>query len=239
MKKLQSEVLTNVRVVFVIPAFNEEAVIFSTIQPIVTAGHAVVCVDDASIDATSEMASKAGATVVRHLINAGQGASLQTGFDFITQRANLFKGSEFVVTFDADGQHSLDDLDRFLEAFRVHSDLDIVLGSRFLSLAFKGSRSKYFLLKTMAFISRFTLGVKLTDRHNGFRVIKKDKVHFFQLKSAGYEHADEFIHIISKNQLKYSEVATDINYTEYSIAKGQPIINGFKILFDRLISGWK
>ena len=195
--------------------------------------------DDASSDATGENASKAGAIVVRHLINAGQGASLQTGFDFISQRAEFFEGIDYVVTFDADGQHSLSDLGRFLESFRDRSDLDIVLGSRFLALEFRGSLSKRLVLKTMAYISKYTLGIKLTDRHNGFRVIKKNKLQYFALKSPGYEHADEFLHIISQNQLTYAEVATDINYTQYSVAKGQPIINGFKILFDRLLNGWK
>jgi glycosyltransferase involved in cell wall biosynthesis len=226
-------------VVFVIPAFNEADVIFSTIQPVVIAGHKVICIDDASNDATGHAASEAGATVIRHLINSGQGASLQTGFDFILQRSVNFEDAKYVVTFDADGQHSLSDLERFLNAFKNRPDLDIVLGSRFLSLKFKGSRSKKILLKTMASVSKYTFGIKLTDRHNGFRVIRKDKLHYFQLKSPGYEHADEFLHIISRNHLEYLEVATDINYTEYSVSKGQPVINGFKIVFDRLINGWK
>jgi glycosyltransferase involved in cell wall biosynthesis len=231
--------MANNLAVFVIPAFNEAEVILETILPIVTAGHKVVCVDDASSDATGDVAVKAGAIVVRHMINAGQGASLQTGFDFINQKANCFQGIEHIVTFDADGQHSLSDVQRFLEAFEKQPDLDIVLGSRFLSLEFKGSGSKRFVLKLMAYISKYTMGVKLTDRHNGFRMIKKSRLNDFRLKSPGYEHADEFLHIISQKKLKYTEVATDINYTDYSVAKGQPIINGFKILFDRFINGWK
>ena len=225
--------------VFVIPAFNEEEVIFDTIHPIVLAGFNVVCVDDASSDATSEEATKAGALVVKHLINAGQGASLRTGFDFIAQNVDDFKNIDYVVTFDADGQHSLGDVGRFLDAFNKSPKLDVVLGSRFLSLEFKGSRFKYFILKTMAYVSRYTMGMKITDRHNGFRVIKRDKLHHFKLTSPGYEHADEFLHIISQQKLAYTEVATDINYTDYSVAKGQPLINGFRILFDRFINGWK
>ena len=231
--------MSYVPVVFVIPAFNEERVIFETIQPIVMAGHRVVCVDDASSDSTSYQAARAGAIVVRHLINSGQGASLQTGFNFIAQRIADFEDADYVITFDADGQHSLSDLPQFIEAFEVQPDLDIVLGSRFLSLEFKGSLFKSFVLKTMAYISQFTLGIKLTDRHNGFRAIKKNKLHHFRLNSPGYEHADEFLYIIAHDHLKYVEVATDIKYTEYSLAKGQPIINGFKILFDRFLSGWK
>lgn len=225
--------------VFVIPAFNEEAVIYKTIEPIVNAGYKVVCVDDASKDKTSFYARKAGAIVVRHLINAGQGASLQTGFDYIRQSSSEFEDTDFVVTFDADGQHSLKDIEGFMEVFISVPDLDIALGSRFLSSTFKGSRLKSLVLKTMASISKYTMGIKLTDRHNGFRVIRKSSLARFEIISPGYEHADEFIHLIAKHKLKYVEVATDIIYTEYSKAKGQPIINGLKILFDRFLSGWK
>jgi glycosyltransferase involved in cell wall biosynthesis len=231
--------MTTGSIVFVVPAYNEAGMVFQTIRPIIEAGHSVVCIDDASSDGTGQLALEAGAIVVRHFINAGQGASLQTGFDFIAHKAGQFKDIKYVVTFDADGQHSLDDVERFLEAFKINPNLDIALGSRFLSLGFKGSRSKSFVLKTMAHISRYTLGIKLTDRHNGFRVIKKDKLHHFQLNGSGYEHADEFLHIISHQNLEYTEVATNINYTDYSVAKGQPMINGVKILFDRLINGWK
>jgi glycosyltransferase involved in cell wall biosynthesis len=226
-------------IVFVIPAFNECGVIFQTIQPIVHAGYRVICVDDGSADDTAKLAHDAGAHVVRHLINAGQGASLQTGFQFILQLTKEFSKVDYVVTFDADGQHTLADLETFISAFENDPDLVIVLGSRFLASNFLGSHLKSFVLKTMAYISKYTLGIKLTDRHNGFRVIRKNKLAVFQINSPGYEHADEFIHLISKHNLKYREVATDVRYTEYSLAKGQPIINGVKILFDRLINGWK
>lgn len=231
--------MPNSTAVFVIPAFNEEQVINETIAPIIDAGFMVICVDDASVDNTNKEALKAGAFVIRHLINAGQGAALQTGFDFILQSGSLFEDISYVVTFDADGQHSLKDVESFFEAFDVSPELDVVLGSRFLSLKFKGSGLKKLALKTIAFMSQYTLGLKLTDRHNGFRVIRKEKLELFQILSPGYDHADEFLHIISKNGLRFIEVPTDICYTDYSVAKGQPLINGFKILFDRLINGWR
>ncbi len=226
-------------VVFVIPCFNEGEVIFDTLRPIIDAGHKVVCVDDASHDQTKEIASKAGAIVIKHMINAGQGASLQTGFDYILQSPHIFSKSDFVATFDGDGQHSLADLGNFLKVFEGNPHLDIALGSRFLGSEFQGSKNKYYILKTMAFVSKFTIGIHVTDRHNGFRLIRKESLALFNLKSPGYEHADEFLHIISKYQLKYTEVATNIQYTKYSLSKGQPIINGFKMLFDRFMNGWK
>jgi glycosyltransferase involved in cell wall biosynthesis len=231
--------VSNSLILFVIPAFNEGQVIYQTIKPIINAGYKVVCVDDGSTDDSAELASKAGAYVVKHMINSGQGASIQTGFQFIMQSPEKFADAEYVVTFDADGQHSLSDLAGFILAMEKDPDLDIVLGSRFVSTNFMGSRLKFYLLKLMAYISEYTLGVKLTDRHNGYRVIRKSKLGLFYIKSPGYEHADEFIYLISKNNLKYQEVATHIHYTEYSLSKGQPLINGVKMLFDRVINGWK
>ena len=226
-------------VVFVIPALNEAGIIRQTIEPIARAGYQVICIDDGSSDNTTELAREAGAFVIRHMINSGQGASLQTGFQFILQSPQEFSKVEFIVTFDADGQHSIIDLEKFISAFECTPALDVVLGSRFISPNFHGSRLKFSVLKTMAYISKYTMGIKLTDRHNGYRVIRKSKLDLFQIMSPGYEHADEFIHLISKHNLNYQEVATNIQYTEYSLAKGQPIINGVKMLFDRLINGWK
>ncbi len=226
-------------IVFVIPAFNEEKVVYQTIKPICQAGYRVVCIDDGSGDSTAQLSHEAGAYVIKHMINSGQGASLQTGVQFILQSPREFAQVDYVVTFDADGQHSLADLEAFVSAFEKDPDLDIVLGSRFLSSNFMGSRLKSYILKSMAYISKYTLGIKLTDRHNGYRVIRKSRLALFHIKSPGYEHADEFIHLISKHNLKYREVATSVQYTDYSIAKGQPVINGVKILFDRLINGWK
>lgn len=221
------------------PAFNEEKVIFNSIQPLTLAGHKVVCIDDCSTDKTSEEAVRAGAIVIRHFINSGAGASLQTGFNFISKSESLFADYKYVVTFDADGQHSLADLENFINAFRNNSELDIVLGSRFLGIKFQGPKIKFIILKTMASISKFTLGIKVTDRHNGYRVIKKDKLKNFHLVGPGYEHADEFLHAITKNSLNYTEVPTHIIYSQYSRAKGQPLINGFKMVIDRFLNGWQ
>ncbi len=117
-------------IVFVIPAFNEEKVIHQTIKPICQAGYRVICIDDGSGDSTAQLSREAGAYVIKHMINSGQGASLQTGFQFILQSTREFAQVDYVVTFDADGQHSLADLETFVSAFEKDPDLDIVLGSR-------------------------------------------------------------------------------------------------------------
>src|SRR5262249_55674272 len=110
----------------VVPAYNEAQVIGEVIAGLIAHFSRVVVVDDGSIDRTGEQARAAGATVLRHIINLGQGAALQTGIDYV-----LAQGSKFIATFDADGQHNPGDLIIMLERLE-ESGADVALGSRFL-----------------------------------------------------------------------------------------------------------
>src|SRR5690349_7050301 len=107
----------------VIAAFNEGAVIREVVREVVDAGWSVVVVDDGSRDDSAAKAKAGGATVLRHPINRGQGAALQTGIDYAIRR-----GARHIVTFDADGQHDAKDIPALVEAL---GDADIALGSRF------------------------------------------------------------------------------------------------------------
>src|SRR5262249_12664912 len=109
----------------VIAAYNEARVIAQVVGEVVRRGYHIVVVDDGSSDDTAAQ-SAAASMVVRHPINLGQGASLQTGIDYALQQ-----GAEFVVTFDADGQHRAADIERLVTALREVS-ADFALGSRFL-----------------------------------------------------------------------------------------------------------
>src|SRR5262245_37209857 len=99
------------QVYVVIPAYNEGSVISFVVGEVKQAGYAVVVVDDGSSDATAEEARTAGAVVINHPFNLGQGAALQTGIDYA-----LAQSAEVIVTFDADGQHRLSDISRLAEA---------------------------------------------------------------------------------------------------------------------------
>src|SRR6476661_9548960 len=110
----------------VIAAYNEASVIARVIADVRRCGLDVVIVDDGSADATAEIAERAGAVVVRHPVNLGQGAALQTGIEFALQR-----GADVIVTFDADGQHRAADIAGLIEALSEF-DADFALGSRFL-----------------------------------------------------------------------------------------------------------
>ena len=95
----------------VIPAYNEAPVVSRVVAELGRAGYAAVVVDDGSRDATADAAHAAGAAVVSHPFNLGQGAALQTGIDYA-----LARGAEVIVTFDADGQHRVSDISHLTEA---------------------------------------------------------------------------------------------------------------------------
>ena len=110
----------------VVPAFNEASVIGDVIADVRSVFDHVVCVDDGSRDDTATSRCGAGAHVVRHPVNLGQGAAIQTGVEYARSRP----GAAVFVTFDADGQHRVKDVVRMIDRLCAE-DLDIVVGTRF------------------------------------------------------------------------------------------------------------
>ena len=151
----------------VIAAFNEAGVIGRVIADVRRRGYSVVVVDDGSADATASVAGQAGAVVIRHPVNLGQGAALQTGIEFA-----LAEGADFVVTFDADGQHRTDDIGGLLKALTA-ADADFALGSRFLGASIDLPPVRRALLKAATLFTRLTTGLCVTDTHNGLRAMTR------------------------------------------------------------------
>lgn len=226
------ESLQSSDVLCIIPARNESEVIASVVDALIASGFLVLCVDDGSSDGTGEVAAQHGAMVLTHPINLGQGAALETGLDFVRRGYVKVK---LVATFDADGQHSVDDLRKMIEAFNVDSSLMVTLGSRFLDVPNDVPRIKRELLRLAAWIASFTLGLKLTDRNNGLRLFRSEAIELFHLRVPGYGHADEILRVIKKHKIRYVEVPVHILYTDYSKSKGQPLINAVRILFDHML----
>lgn len=217
------------RVLVVIPAYNEAASIGGVVRDVRGAGHAVAVVDDGSRDATGEVALRAGATVLRHPVNRGQGAAIQTGLRYAVGR-----GAEFVATFDADGQHEVAAIDRMVAALEASSG-DIALGSRFLGETVGMTASRRMLLKLAIGFTTLTEGVRLTDAHNGLRVMRGAAVARIRLQHDGMAHASEFIEQIRKLGLRYVEVPVTVRYTDYSRAKGQSAGNSAGIILELLL----
>jgi hypothetical protein len=111
------------RVFIVVPAYNEGQRLLRVLDDLARTPHAVVVVDDGSRDDTFEVARGRGVYALRHTINRGQGAALQTGISFA-----LREGADFIVTFDADGQHLASELDQLLAPVAA-GQCDVALGN--------------------------------------------------------------------------------------------------------------
>ncbi len=205
--------------------YNEAPVIGSVIEGLRIEFPNVVCVDDGSTDGSQQIARSAGAVVVQHPVNLGQGAALQTGIEFALQDSEM----NCLVTFDADGQHRVEDAKSMVE--RIEADeADVVLGSRFLDHRTKLSPAKRLVLKTAAVQSRLATGMNLTDAHNGLRAFNRYAASNINLTQNRMAHASELVHQLAELGPRWVEQPVEIIYTEYSKAKGQSLLNSVNIL---------
>jgi glycosyltransferase involved in cell wall biosynthesis len=210
----------------VIPAFNEAPVLAGVLRDLSPTGCQLVVVDDGSADGTFDAALWAGAAVVRHPVNLGQGAALQTGLSFA-----LRAGAEIIVTYDADGQHRVDDIQKLLNALRS-SGADFALGSRFLAGHAEMPFTRRLLLRAAIWLTRLTAGLRLTDTHNGLRAMTRRGAQTIKLRQNRMAHASEILDQIAASGLRYVEVPVTIDYTSYSLGKGQKSTAAFDILID-------
>lgn len=219
----------------VIPAYNEEKMIAETVRDVKKYCQNVVVVDDGSSDVTGSEAQAAGADVLRHLVNRGQGAALRTGINYALQQ-----GADIIVTYDADGQFEAAEIERICEPC-LKGECDIVLGSRFLREPppplLKGGEDhipflKNLVLKSAIFFTRVLTGLNLSDTHNGFRAISREAAEKMNIRQDRMAHSSEIIHEIARLKLQFKEISVIVKYTEYSKRKGQKISGALKILFD-------
>ncbi|MDL9937496.1 glycosyltransferase family 2 protein [Gordonia sp. ABSL1-1] len=221
---------TNDDVWLVVPVYNEGQVIREVIDHARQVFPNIVCVDDGSSDNSAAEIGATGAHLVRHPVNLGQGAAIQTGVEY----ARTQPGARYFVTFDADGQHQVDDVSAMIARLRTEP-VDIIVGTRFAD-----GRSasvpplRRMALRTIVFLSPRTRRLGLSDAHNGLRAFNKTVADQLDLLMAGMSHASEFVTLIDHHQWRVAEQPVTILYTEYSRAKGQSLINGVNIVADGL-----
>jgi len=213
----------------VVPAFNEGPVIGEVLERLAATSYNVVVVDDGSSDDTAQQAARYPVVVLRHACNLGQGAALQTGIRYALQRGR----ARYVVTFDSDGQHNPGEIERLVAPLRTGA-YDVVLGSRFLHAGgvVNIKPQKRALLKLAVLFTRVTTGLKVTDTHNGLRALTAEGAAKIQIVQNRMAHASEILSQIAARRLRYCEVPITITYTEYSLAKGQAILNSINIMWE-------
>jgi glycosyltransferase involved in cell wall biosynthesis len=219
--------VTNEDVWVVIPVYNEDQVIADVVERVRTTFPNVVCVDDGSADESATRIASTPAHLVRHSLNLGQGAALQTGLSYALARP----GAKYFVTFDADGQHQVSDAEHMVEVARS-GEADVVLGSRFLEQAQHVPWLKRAVLRTAVALSPTARKLQLTDAHNGLRVFTRSVVERLHISMNGMAHASEIVSFLANNDVRVQEVPVTILYTDYSKSKGQSLVNGVNILFD-------
>ncbi|MGB7869788.1 MAG: glycosyltransferase family 2 protein [Mycobacterium sp.] len=216
----------------VVPAFNEAGMIGEVIADLRSVFSNVVCVDDGSGDDTGEVALRAGAHLVRHPVNLGQGAAIQTGIEYARRQP----GAQVFATFDADGQHQVKDLVTMIDRLGT-GDVDLVIGTRFGPGVSRPPLLKRVVLQTATRLSPRGRKLGLTDTNNGLRVFNKTVADGLDITMNGMSHATEFIMLIAENRWRVAEEPVEVLYTEYSQSKGQPLLNGVNIIFDGFLRG--
>lgn len=212
----------------VVPAYNEQGTIASTLRNLFKQGYKnVVVVDDGSSDNTFDVAKNEGAIVLRHVINRGQGAALETGNEYA-----LMRGASHVVHFDGDDQFNAADIQPAVE-FLQAKNFDIVLGSRFLdNRTTMPFTKRHFIFPVGRALNTLMTGVKLTDVHNGFRILSKKALEKIKITQDRMAHNSEIVAQIKKHKLSYGEFPVEVRYMRY----GQGVGGGFKVLKDWLWS---
>lgn len=212
----------------VVPVYNEEECVGDVVRSLRSRFDNVLCVDDGSTDRSAAEATAAGARVLSHAINLGQGAALQTGFDYLTDRTD----AEICVTFDADGQHRVEDAVRLVEALK-REKCDVALASRFHGGTTSGMPpARAAVLRAALWFTRTATGLALTDTHNGLRALGRSAFSRMCLQQNRMAYASELLASIPRLGLSWVEVDAHVTYTEYSLRKGQANVNAVNILFD-------
>jgi glycosyltransferase involved in cell wall biosynthesis len=214
----------------VVAAYNEGQCIAGVVTELRAQYPNVVVVDDGSSDDTGERAREAGAWVLTHLINRGQGAALQTGISYA-----LARGANLIVTFDADGQHDVADIAALLDPIS-RGEVEISLGSRFLEKRSVMPASRRVVLFFAVLFMRMTARARLTDAHNGLRAFSRRAAQQLDLKLDRMAHASEIVEQVVSSGLPYTEVPVRVRYTDYSLRKGQRNSAALRVAFDYLMA---
>ncbi len=216
------------KIIVLIPTYNDVSTIRQVVMELLQqTPFLVMVVDDGSDELLRSQLQGLRVIYLRHRVNLGQGAALQTGFAYVRRLQ-----ADLVITFDADGQHSVSDMAALIQPL-LNGEADVTLGSRFI-LASKSNVpfSRKAVLTTARFINYLLSGILLSDAHNGLRAFNKQALEKVNLKENRMAHASEILFEIGRHKLRYCEIPVSIRYTKDSLKKGQKSRDSIKVLFD-------
>lgn len=222
-----------VKVVIIVPAFNESAVIFNVLKSLPrrlkgVSKVEIIVVNDGSTDQTLTEVTRANVNLVNHLINRGLGAAIKTGISWAKKN-----GADIIITFDADGQHDPKDIPRVIAPILARK-ADLVIGSRFKRI--QKIPLDRLVLNWFANLANFVLfGVSSTDSQSGLRAFSKKAIDLINFKADRMEFSSEILLEAKRNDLKLNEIPIRAIYTRYSRRKGQKNLNAFPVFARSLI----
>lgn len=208
--------------VVLIPAYNEERFIGSLVLTARQYVDEVIVIDDGSHDRTADIAQRAGAVVLRHSVNQGKAAAVNTGFGYVSRRQ--YAG---VVMFDGDGQHHAEDIPAVLAPV-LREQADIVVGSRFLSTRSDIPAYRQVGQHGLTFLTNLASGVAVSDSQSGYRAFSLHAVRWLSFQQGGFSIESEMQFLAGEHQLRIVEVPISVTYSEP--AKRNPVRHGMQVV---------
>ncbi len=216
------------KIALIIPAYNEGKVIGDVIKDTHAVfknkySYQIIVVDDGSADNTVSEAEKAGAHVIRHILNCGSGGATSTGLSYANQNGFIIG-----ATFDADGQHDPEDVKKGVDLM-LGNNFDLLIGSRLVDTTGM-SRVKVLGNKGLSLITRMLFGINVTDSQSGLRIFSQNALKNLKWKTSGYEFCSEMLWRAKQLNFDIEEYPIKSIYTDYSRSKGQNNWNAINIV---------
>ena len=215
------------QVVIGIPAYNEEKNIAKIIVKLQNITNKIIVCNDGSTDLTSEISNKMGAIVINHPKNLGYGAAIKSLFSKAREL-----DADVLITFDADGQHRIEDINKVLEPIE-HNNADIVIGSRFLDKKMKIPAYRKFGINAITKMSNITTKKKITDSQSGFRAYNKKSLQEIIPSDNGMGVSTEILIKANKKSLRVIEVPIIILY-EGETSTHNPMSHGISVMLSTM-----
>ena len=206
-----------------LPAYNEEKNIASVITKLKKITDSIIVCDDGSSDMTSEISKNLGAVVISHKKNMGYGAALRTIF-----QKSVELDSDILVTFDADGQHRVEDINKILQPLE-NNEADVVIGSRFLDNESKIPNYRKIGIKVITKVTNASLKKKLTDSQSGFRAYNKQALTQISPSEMGMGISTEILIKASSKGLRIAEIPITVLYHD-NTSTHNPVSHGTSVL---------